>query len=104
MRGQTLDIDVTKDSKVRTNVWLLCILIAAVLFVYAYSREASENNRDRVRENLEQERHFVSTDARVVDLEKRQAVLERQYDRILYNLDYLREHQEREDRRNGTSP
>jgi hypothetical protein len=97
---EPINLDVTRESKVRTNLWLFIIAIVGAVSTYAIWRDMTEHNRDRIAENNQQERHFEATDARVLELEKRAVALERKIDKMDGNLEYLIKLQEREERRN----
>lgn len=100
MSDKTLDLDVTKETRFRSNVWLLLLFIGVTLAAYASWRDVNEYNRDRVREHLQQERHLEYSDSRITDLERRLASTERLLDRIDEAVQYIKEQEQRRQRSN----
>jgi hypothetical protein len=97
--SQPFNFDVQPTSKLRTNVWLFVILLSGSVTVYALWRDLAEADRDIESRDIQQEKHFVHSDARISELERRQTTVERQLDKIAAGVDYLRTREEYQQRR-----
>jgi len=109
-----LNLDVSKTSRVISNVWALLVVLIGVIGIYAAWRDLRDSDRtqgDAILNNFvlaadryaRQEKHFEFTDTRISELERKMTASQSDISIIKNDVGWIRSRMEYQGRRLTTA-